>query len=171
MINLVTIRRDGDFETADWGAGIRRCAVGWGGIGVKSREGDGVTPVGTWPIRRVLYRADRLGAPQCAFPAAAIQRDDGWCDAPGDENYNRPVTLPYPAGAEELWRNDALYDLIVVLGYNDAPVIAGMGSAIFLHVAAPDFSPTAGCVALRQDDLLSLLGALEQGASVRIQED
>jgi L,D-peptidoglycan transpeptidase YkuD (ErfK/YbiS/YcfS/YnhG family) len=168
-MNLVTVRRDGNIHVADWGAGPTRCAIGWGGVANKVREGDGTTPIGTWPVRRVLYRADRLAAPVSVFATAALEADDGWCDAPDDANYNRPVKLPYPASAERLWREDSLYDIIAVLGFNDAPVIAGMGSAIFIHVAAPDFDTTAGCVALPQDDLLELLAALQPGASVRIE--
>ncbi len=76
-----------------------------------------------------------------------------------DRAYNRPVRLPYPASAEQLWRDDHLYDLLVVLGYNDRPVVAGQGSAIFLHLAAPDFAPTAGCVALGRDDFLTVVAA------------
>jgi L,D-peptidoglycan transpeptidase YkuD (ErfK/YbiS/YcfS/YnhG family) len=168
-MNLVTVRREGDISVADWGAGLRRCAIGWGGIANKLREGDGVTPIGTWPVRRVLYRADRLNAPATVFPVSAIEEDDGWCDAPDDRNYNRPVKLPYPASSESLWREDSLYDLVVVLGFNDAPVIAGRGSAIFLHAAASDFETTAGCVALPRSELLELLASLQPGASVRIE--
>jgi L,D-peptidoglycan transpeptidase YkuD (ErfK/YbiS/YcfS/YnhG family) len=168
-MNLVTVRREGNVYVADWGAGPKRCAVGWGGVANKLREGDGVTPIGTWPVRRVLYRADRLAAPLSVFPTSAIEIDDGWCDAPDDPNYNRPVKLPYAARAERLWREDSLYNIIAVLGFNDSPVIPGMGSAIFIHVAAADFDTTAGCVALPQSQLLELLAALQPGASVRIE--
>src|SRR6185312_8513924 len=86
-----------------------------------------------------------------------IAPQDGWCDDPADTVYNRPVHLPYRARAERLWREDGIYDLIVPLGYNDAPAVPGLGSAIFLHVARPDFGPTEGCVALARADLLALL--------------
>ena len=136
-----------------------RCALGRGGVAAAGakREGDGATPAGLWPLRRLFYRPDRLSAPGTRLPVSALRPSDGWCDAPGDPAYNRPVTLPYPASAERLWRDDNVYDLIVVLGYNDAPVIRGRGSAIFLHVARPDYSPTEGCVALAEADLLSVL--------------
>jgi L,D-peptidoglycan transpeptidase YkuD (ErfK/YbiS/YcfS/YnhG family) len=125
------------------------CAIGRGGVGAKRGEGDGITPVGRWPVRRVLYRPDRLAPPATALPVAAIAPDDGWCDDPQDPaNYNRPVKKPYAGSHEDLWRDDRLYDLIVVLGFNDDPPVAGAGSAIFVHVARPDFAPTQGCVAL-----------------------
>ena len=136
-----------------------RCALGKGGVAAMGtkREGDGATPAGLWPLRRLFYRPDRLDAPKTRLPVTALKSSDGWCDAPGDPAYNQPVTLPYPASAEHLWRDDGVYDLIVVLGYNDAPVVPGRGSAIFLHVARPDYSPTDGCVALAEADLLGLL--------------
>ena len=98
--------------------------------------------------------------PTTRLPVAPIMQNDGWCDAPEDPNYNRPVKLPYPASAENMWREDGLYDVVVVLGHNDEPVVPGAGSAIFKHVAAPDLTPTAGCVALAREDLLSILRAL-----------
>lgn len=134
------------------------CALGSGGCRPDKREGDGATPIGTWPIRRVLFRGDKIERPVTAFSVSAIARDDGWCDAPSDPSYNRPVRHPYPSSAEHLWRDDDLYDVVVVLGHNDDPVVPGAGSAIFMHVASAGYGPTAGCIALKLPDLLALLG-------------
>ena len=149
-----------------------RCALGPAGdnAGAAKREGDGKTPLGDWPIRRLLYRPDRGGAPATAIPAQALAPDDGWCDAPNDSAYNRQVKLPYPASAERLWRDDGLYDVIVVLGHNDDPVVPGAGSAIFLHLARPDFSATQGCVALARADLEALLARARPGDVLAIRE-
>jgi L,D-peptidoglycan transpeptidase YkuD (ErfK/YbiS/YcfS/YnhG family) len=136
-----------------------RAAIGRAGISARKQEGDGATPAGVLPLRRVLYRADRLSPPRCAVPLEPIAPNDGWCDDPASPRYNRAVTLPFDAGHEELWRADGLYDVIGVLGWNDDPPARGRGSAIFLHVATPDFAPTAGCVALTLQDLLALLAA------------
>lgn len=136
-----------------------RCALGAGGIRADKAEGDGATPTGLLPIRRILWRADRGPRPATILPAEPIAPDDGWCDDPGHPDYNRPVRLPHPARHERLWREDAVYDVIGVLGWNDAPVVRGRGSAIFLHVARPDFAPTEGCVALPEADLRRLLAA------------
>src|SRR5262245_10147711 len=133
------------------------CILGWGGIRSDKREGDGVTPAGVWPLRRVLYRADRLVPPSTFLPVAPLRENDGWCDDPADPLYNRPVSLPYPASAEPMWRSDRLYDIVVVLGHNDDPVMSGLGSAIFMHLTNPLGRPTAGCIALELDDLRSLL--------------
>lgn len=159
---IFTATADGWFT---WDGQCVRCAIGKGGAkpAAGKREGDGATPLGKWPIRRLLYRGDRGGEPITALPALPIGRADGWCDAPGDTNYNRPITLPYPASAEHLWREDHIYDLIVVLGHNDDPPVAGLGSAIFLHLARPDYSPTQGCVALAREDLEAVLAAARPG--------
>lgn len=145
-----------------------RCALGAAGVTGVKREGDKATPAGRFPLRRVLYRPDRLAAPQTALPVAPIRPQDGWCDAPGDPRYNEPVTLPYAASHERLWRDDRLYDIVVILGYNDAPPIAGKGSAIFLHVARPDYAPTEGCVALALADLEAVLARCGPGDSIHI---
>lgn len=152
----------------DWGEGARRAAVGRGGIGEKRREGDGITPLGTYPLRRLYWRADRIEWLVTGLPVKAIARDDGWCDAPGDPNYNRLVKRPYAASSETLWREDGLYDLVVTIGFNDDPVVDGAGSAIFLHVARPDYGPTEGCIALAKDDLIALLARLSPGDTITI---
>lgn len=136
-----------------------RCALGRGGIRADKREGDGATPVGLLPLRRLLYRADRVAAPTCRVPVEPLSPEDGWCDDPGDAAYNRRIRLPHPARHEVLWREDHLYDLIGVLGWNDAPVERGRGSAIFLHLARPDLAPTEGCIALPESELRAVLAA------------
>jgi L,D-peptidoglycan transpeptidase YkuD (ErfK/YbiS/YcfS/YnhG family) len=147
-----------------------RCALGRSGVlaAADKREGDGFSPAGVWPIRRVMWRSDRDGAPETVFPLSEIHPDDGWCDTSDDPNYNQPVKHPYPVSAEKMWRDDALYDIVVILGHNDDPVVAGMGSAIFLHCARPDYSATQGCVALAKADLLALLAVAQLGASIEI---
>ncbi|HEX5279037.1 MAG TPA: L,D-transpeptidase family protein [Micropepsaceae bacterium] len=160
----IAVRQTETGFAADWGAGPRRCAVGRSGIGMKQREGDGITPLGRWPLRRVLYRADRLAtAPKTILPVEKIESDDAWCDIPHDPNYNRLVRLPYATLDERLWRDDHAYDVVVVVGFNDAPVVQGKGSAIFMHVASAEYKPTAGCVAFTTTDLLEAVAQLRRG--------
>lgn len=132
------------------------------------REGDGASPIGSWPVRRVWYRADRGPPPETGLPVIALQPDDGWCDAPGHAAYNRRVPLPFPVSHERLWREDGVYDLIVELGYNDDPPVAGRGSAIFMHIAREDYVPTEGCVALAQADLRAVLKQLTGNSRIEI---
>jgi L,D-peptidoglycan transpeptidase YkuD (ErfK/YbiS/YcfS/YnhG family) len=141
-------------------------ALGVGGIRAPKKEGDGATPLGAWACVKVYYRPDRMRRPQTTLHAEPLRTRIGWCDAPNDRNYNRKVALPYPARAETLWREDHLYDVIVVLDYNLMPRSRGRGSAIFLHVARPSFSPTEGCIAIKRKHLLRLLQALSLGAAV-----
>ncbi len=144
------------------------CALGRSGQRALKREGDGATPRGAFALEAVLYRPDRLPRPRTGLPLRPLQPQVGWCDAAGDRNYNRCVRHPYSASAEELWRSDGLYDVVVVLGYNRCPRIKGRGSAIFMHVARPGFQPTEGCIALRRADLVRLLSRLRRGARVHV---
>lgn len=138
---------------------VFRAALGRAGVRQDKQEGDGATPVGMLPLRRVLYRADRMRPPDCALPVEPIAPTDAWCDDPDQPAYNRMIRLPHDGRYEELWRQDPLYDIVGILGWNDAPVQRGRGSAIFLHVARPDFGPTDGCVALAVADLRQVLSA------------
>ena len=155
-------RRDGVPHGGWFTLGAERfpCALGRAGINAGKSEGDGATPVGVLPLRRLLFRADRVAPPR--WPAGGrepIAPADGWCDDPDDRDYNRIVRLPFDARAEALWRDDGLYDVLVVLGWNDAPVLRGRGSAIFLHVAPPGDGPTQGCIGLALSALLQVLAA------------
>jgi L,D-peptidoglycan transpeptidase YkuD (ErfK/YbiS/YcfS/YnhG family) len=142
------------------------CALGKAGVisAEVKREGDGCTPLGQWPVRALYARPDRVPALATALPLTWLNAGMGWCDDPADPHYNRPVPLPCTASHERLWREDGLYDLIIVLGHNDAPPVPGLGSAIFLHCCKYDDTgirrPTLGCVAIDKAALLSLLPAL-----------
>jgi len=153
-----------------WPGGQARCALGKSGVTPteSKREGDGATPLGVWPMRQVFWREDRLARPATGLPIDALIPEAGWCDDPSSPLYNFPVALPFPLSHEKLWREDDVYDLIVALGYNDDPILPGRGSAIFLHVARPDYSPTEGCVACARDDLLVLLAAAKPGDVLEI---
>jgi L,D-peptidoglycan transpeptidase YkuD (ErfK/YbiS/YcfS/YnhG family) len=161
------VTSDGQFEMD---ATAFRAALGKGGVKPETEkfEGDGATPLGKYVLRRVMYRKDRGTAPVTVLPVRPLQADDGWCDDPADAAYNRPVRLPYPASAENMIRDDELYDLVVVLSHNDDPPVAGQGSAVFLHCAKPDYSPTLGCVALARADLEYVLAQARPGDTLQI---
>lgn len=142
------------------------CKLGRSGLTFLKHEGDGATPRGTWPMRRVLARRESWGWLRTGLPFRFMAPDDGWCDAVADRNYNRAVKLPYPASHEELWRKDHLYDVVVILGHNDRPRVAGLGSAVFFHLADPKGGPTAGCVAVSHRDMRKVLALC--GAKTRI---
>src|SRR5580704_6462943 len=132
-------------------------ALGRGGIIANKHEGDGGTPKGTFRPRRLWWRADRAPRPQTFLPARAIHREDAWCEDPTSRHYNRPIKLGRQDSGDRLMRDDHLYDFIVEIDHNSQPRIAGRGSAVFLHLARPDFSPTAGCVSMKKPAMLQLL--------------
>lgn len=132
------------------------------------REGDGASPIGRWPARRVFYRPDKGPAPETGLPAIGLKPEDAWSDDPAGPTYNRLVPLPCRGSHERLWREDGVYDLIVELGFNDDPVMAGLGSAIFLHIVREGHMPTEGCIALAEADLRMVLRLLGGGSVIEI---
>jgi L,D-peptidoglycan transpeptidase YkuD (ErfK/YbiS/YcfS/YnhG family) len=141
--------------------------LGRGGIAANKREGDGTTPRGCFRLIRLWWRPDRLPRPSTALPVRRIDRALAWCENPADRRYNRPFRRSANEPGDRLWRDDHLYDLMIEISHNTRPRIAGHGSAVFVHVARPDRSATAGCVALDAKDLRRLLGRL--GPQTRIE--
>lgn len=136
-----------------------RCTIGRGGVAApgEKREGDLKTPTQAMPLRACYYRPDRVEKPRTGLPLIALTPQDGWCDDVAHPLYNQPVKLPFAGRHETLWREDHVYDLIIPLGYNDGPIEAGMGSAIFMHLMREDGVGTEGCIALNKADLLEVL--------------
>lgn len=144
------------------------CALGRNGTASRKREGDRGTPVGRMRVLAAYYRPDRIRRPSTLLPLSPIGPADGWCDDPASRLYNRPVRLPMPARHERLWREDALYDLVLDLGWNRHPAVRGRGSAIFLHVARPGLSATEGCVAVHPQTIGRLIGWIGPGTVVDV---
>lgn len=142
------------------GGQVVRCALGRGGVRALKREGDGGTPLCRMRLVAGFYRHGQLASLRSGLKLARIRPDDGWCDAPADPSYNRPVRLPFRAGHERMMREDRLYDCCIVLDYNLRPRRRFMGSAIFFHIAHADFRPTEGCVAVSPQTMARLLPRL-----------
>ena len=135
-------------------------ALGRGGIRANKREGDGGTPRGIFRPRQLWWRADRHPRPRTFLPVRAIRPEDAWCEDPQSRHYNQPVRLDRDHGGDRLRRDDHLYDFIVEIDHNSSPRIANRGSAVFLHLARENFSPTAGCVSMTKGAMLRLLQRL-----------
>lgn len=148
-----------------------RCALGRGGVRANKHEGDGATPVGRYPLKRLYIRRDRVAEIETALPVTPISRNDGWCDDPARPEYNRPVKLPYAGSFEHMYREDHVYDLVIEVGHNDSPPVPGVGSAVFIHVAKADYAPTEGCIALSPDDLTALLADWSINTEIEISAD
>lgn len=165
---------DSQTRSLTWSGGTVDCSLGKGGVrpAADKREGDGATPLGCYPLRWLYYRPDRLDRPVTGLAVEALTPDAGWCDAADAPTYNQPVRHPCPVSAEQLWRADGLYDLIVVLGHNDRPVIPGLGSAIFLHCSKVDdagaLKPTLGCIAVPRPTLLAIVAGCDTGSTLEI---
>jgi L,D-peptidoglycan transpeptidase YkuD (ErfK/YbiS/YcfS/YnhG family) len=169
--NVLIVQADSADSAFAWAAlGSRRwrCSVGAGGIREDKVEGDAATPVGDFPLRHIYFRNDRLVLPRVRLPARAISRHDGWCDDPRSSSYNRLVRIPNDWSHEKMWREDGLYDLLIVVGYNDDPPEGEWGSAIFLHMAREDYAPTRGCIALARNDLLELVTLIDPATRLRV---
>ena len=148
---------------------VMPCALGRSGITSRKREGDGATPLAAMPVLHAYLRRDRQAMPPASpLAPAAIGPRDGWCDDPRSSAYNAPVRLPHRAGAERMWREDRLYDAVVVLDWNVRSRARRRGSAIFLHVAKPGYPPTEGCIAVAPRDMARLLPHLRRGRVVRV---
>lgn len=161
---------DGKAGLLHAGDRVIACSIGKGGLiaAADKREGDGGSPIGTWPIRGLLLRPDRVTLPGgLRLPWRWLRPSDGWSDGAGDPAYNCPVRHPHAFSAERLWREDGLYDAIVVLGYNDDPVVSGAGSAIFWHCWR-DGAATEGCIAVAKVEMLALLPLLAPGDTLQI---
>jgi len=160
FVDLVTIRSLSGAATRGRlciGTQVFSCALGKAGTSYHKREGDGASPIGTYAMRFGLYRADGMMRPRTGLHLRPLRPEDGWCDDLVSSRYNRSVCHPFAASAERLWRDDGLYDVLIVLGHNECPLVRGRGSAVFLHAAAPRLTATAGCITLTHADLIKVL--------------
>ena len=145
-----------------------RCALGKAGIKKKKKEGDNITPKGTYKIIRIYCRKDRIRQVKSRIKIYKINKKIGWCDDPRSKKYNQLIKLPSQFGHEKFYRNDHLYDLILVLNYNMKPIIKNKGSAIFIHLAKRNYYPTKGCIALSKNNLLIILNKINKNTKIKI---
>jgi L,D-peptidoglycan transpeptidase YkuD (ErfK/YbiS/YcfS/YnhG family) len=145
-----------------------RCALGKAGVKKKEKEGDNITPKGIFKIIRVYYRPDKIENITTLVKKKEIKMNMGWCNDPVSNFYNKEIKLPSKFKHEKLYRNDNLYDLILVLNYNINPIIKNKGSAIFMHIAKKRFQPTQGCIALKKKDLIKLLNNIKKNTKIKI---
>ena len=145
-----------------------KCAIGKRGIGKKRREGDLITPKGLFKIKKVYFRKDKVRDLKTKFSMKAITKNMGWCNDPKSNKYNQLIKYPFAFNAEKLYRNDNIYDIVIVLNFNSRPVEKNKGSAIFLHVAKRKYKPTAGCVAIKKNELKKLLKLITLQTKIKI---
>ena len=144
-----------------------KCTLGKAGVGIKKREGDNITPKGTYKILNIYYRKDRIKKISSKLRLVAITKQMGWCDDPDSKYYNQLIKLPTEYSHEKFFRKDNIYDLVLVLNYNMKPIIKNKGSAIFIHVAKKN-KKTAGCIALSKMDLITLIKKIDKKTKIKI---
>jgi len=145
-----------------------KCAVGKRGISIKKKEGDFITPKGTFKIREIFYRKDRVQNLITRLKKTVIRKNMGWCDDPKSKKYNKLIYFPFKHSAEKLYRRENIYDIILVLNFNMNPVKKNKGSAIFIHVAKKNFQPTQGCIALDKSELIKMVKSIKINTIVKI---
>ena len=145
-----------------------KCSIGYNGLSSNKFEGDGCTPIGHFKITKILYRPDKINDCEFILDSEVIKKLDGWCDDINSDLYNQQIKFPFEQSAEHLYRNDDLYDIICIIDYNLNPIIRGKGSAIFLHVASDDYSPTQGCVAIKKEELFQIATKLDKNSTISI---
>jgi L,D-peptidoglycan transpeptidase YkuD (ErfK/YbiS/YcfS/YnhG family) len=146
-----------------------KCAIGKRGIGLKRKEGDLITPKGSYKIKYVLFRKDRIKNIKSKIKKIEIKKNMGWCDDPQSKEYNKIVKLPSVYSHEKLYKKENIYDIILVLNYNMSPTIKNKGSAIFIHVAKRNYSKTKGCIAIKKNYLLNIIKNLKSNVVVKIE--
>ena len=99
-----------------------RCAIGKRGISLKKREGDNKTPKGTFSLKFILYRKDRITKLKTKLKKIIIKKNMGWCDSPSSKFYNQLISFPFKNSAERLWLRGSSYDVVIVINYNLKPV-------------------------------------------------
>tara|TARA_Y100001958_G_C21124191_1_gene467410 strand:+ start:252 stop:743 length:492 start_codon:yes stop_codon:yes gene_type:complete len=145
-----------------------KCSVGKRGIGVKKREGDLITPIGTFKITKLLYRKDRVKNLKTCLKKTIINKKMGWCDDARSKSYNKLIRSPFKFTFEKLFRKDNMYDILLVLNFNMSPIKKHKGSAIFIHVAKNNYKKTKGCIAIKKKDLIFLLRKIDKKTKVKI---
>ena len=144
-----------------------RCSVGLNGFTKNKIEGDKKTPIGVYSFGKLFVRTDKIKNLNTKFKYIPIRKDMAWSDDSNKSNYNNLIKTKNKH-KESLYRDDNLYDLILVINYNMNPVLPNKGSAIFLHVSSDDYKPTEGCVAIAVNDFIEILKTLKPDDKINI---
>jgi L,D-peptidoglycan transpeptidase YkuD (ErfK/YbiS/YcfS/YnhG family) len=145
-----------------------RCALGKAGIQKKFKEGDKITPKGSYKILSIYYREDRIKKIKCSIRKIKITKQMGWCDDSKSKYYNKQIKVPSKLSHETLYRKDNIYDVVCVINYNINPTLKEKGSAIFLHIARNKYQKTNGCIAVKKNHLIKLLALIKKNTRIKI---
>jgi L,D-peptidoglycan transpeptidase YkuD (ErfK/YbiS/YcfS/YnhG family) len=143
-----------------------RCCVGKKGLNFNKKEIDYSTPKGLFSLRKLYFRKDRVGIPNCKINKKIIKKDMAWCDDQNHKKYNEEIKTENKNLKERLYRKDHKYDYIITISHNEKKT-PGKGSAVFIHLT-DDYKSTAGCVALKKKDFEILLKLIDKKTKIKI---
>jgi L,D-peptidoglycan transpeptidase YkuD (ErfK/YbiS/YcfS/YnhG family) len=148
-----------------WVSGPMEATIGKNGFALpgEKREGDGKTPSGIFSLKRTFGYDKTV---KTKMPYRQASEEDLWVDDPNAPDYNQWVKQGETGAAsyEKMKREDGQYKYGIVIEYNTDPVIKGHGSAIFFHVWKGKDFPTAGCVAVSEEDIIKIFEWLDPNA-------
>ena len=146
---------------------ILKCCIGKSGINNNKKEGDKSTPSGIFQLGNIFYRSDRVAKPFTKLKCIKINKNMGWCNDPLSNFYNKKIKINKKIKHEKLFRKDYKYNYFIVIKYNYLKTIPNKGSAIFIHLTK-NYKPTAGCIGLKEKDLLILLKLINKQTKIKI---
>lgn len=127
----------------------------------EKKEGDNKTPSGLFSLGQLFTYESSV---KTSLPFIQSTAEDKWIDDPASDDYNTYVRGKTSANSfEHLLLKSIYYKYCMVIEYNTHPVVKGKGSAIFFHLADDMYTPTAGCVAINEKDMLRILQWLQPG--------
>ena len=145
-----------------------QCCIGKKGSTINKVEGDKKTPKGTFGIENLYFRRDRKKRPETLLKCIEIKKNMGWCnDVRFPKKYNKIFKIEKSIRYEKLKRHDYKYDLLIPIKYNFKNRVIGRGSCIFIHLTK-NYKPTAGCIALKEKDLLIMLKIIKKNSKIKI---
>lgn len=137
--------------------------VGRNGSACDKKEGDGKSPLGIFPLRRVFGDEEhRVYAKN--MPFILIEDDLECVDDPNSRYYNQFVnshSIRDWKSSEQMVKVGFPYSIGIVVEYNTTPCKAGAGSAIFIHVWRAPKKGSAGCYTLDEKKLNEIVAWLD----------
>ena len=144
-----------------------KCSIGKNGFTSNKIEGDKKTPKGVYSLGPLFYRKDKFRSPETKLKKISIKKNMGWCDDVRSKSYNKLIKIDKNIRHEKLFRKNKIYDLLILINYNTNKPIRKKGSAIFIHLT-DNYKKTLGCIALKENDLLTILNLIDKKTKIKI---
>ena len=155
---------------------LGRNGLGWG-IGEKGftqkvdepikREGDGRAPAGIFKISKAFGYATKV---RTKMPYLQADKKLICVDDSESVYYNQIIdknVTNMPKSFEWMRRDDKLYKFGLVIAHN-TEAKKGAGSCIFFHIRKSENAPTAGCSAMKEHDLHTIMTWLDPAKEPKV---